>query len=191
MSDTAATIFAATVGGLAALAVGYISYRAGRRQTSDQATVEHGQWLRGERQQAYLKFVGTWDTTVEQLQDLQQSWEQQAFEYEQGDRPEHPAEVSSRLLREGWQAVRREIERVELVGPQLIDLALRALEDAFREMRDVFTAQEQAGASCPHWDEWNPALARANVARLDFHAAAIRTLRQPPSPEGERENPEE
>jgi cbb3-type cytochrome oxidase subunit 3 len=50
MSGTAATIFTATVGGLIALAVAYISYRAGRRQTSDQATVEHGQWLRGQRQ---------------------------------------------------------------------------------------------------------------------------------------------
>jgi hypothetical protein len=191
MSDTAATIFAATVGGVATLAVGYIGYRAGRRQTSDQATVEHGQWLRGQRQQAYLAFVSTWDTTVESLRDLQQVWEQRAHEYEIGSRPEHPAEESIRLLSNGWQAVRREIERVELLGPQRIDLALRALEDAFREVRDVFTAQEQTGAACPYWDEWNRALAQANVARLDFHAAAIRTLRQPPSPEGEGEGLEE
>ena len=49
-SDTAATIFAAIAGGFVAIAVAWISYLAGRRQTTDQATAEHGQWLRGQRQ---------------------------------------------------------------------------------------------------------------------------------------------
>ncbi|WP_225638398.1 hypothetical protein [Streptomyces solaniscabiei] len=185
MSDTAGTIFTAIAGGLFALAVAYIGYRAGRRQTTDQATVEHGQWLRGQRQQAYLAFVDTWDTWVESLQGLQQSWEPWVREYEEGDRLEDPAEESSRLLGDAWRAVRRDLERVELLGPQRIDLAVRAMEDAFHKMRDVITDQASTGATCPHWDEWNPVLARANTARFNFHAAAIRTLRQPPSPEGE------
>jgi hypothetical protein len=54
-------------------------------------------------------------------------------------------------------------------------------------MRDVITDQAPTGATCPHWDEWNPVLARANTARFNFHAAAIRALRQPPSPAGESE----
>ncbi|MGW7494248.1 hypothetical protein ACWGKA_08050 [Streptomyces luteogriseus] len=187
MSDTAATIFTAIAGGLIAVAVVYISYRAGRRQTTDEATVEHGQWLRGQRQQGYLTFVDTWDTKVESLQGLQRSWEARVSEYEQSDRQEDPAEASSRLMGDAWRAVRRDLERVELLGPQRIDLALRAMEDAFREMQDVITAQALDGATCPHWDEWTPVLARANKARFNFHAAAIRTLRQPPSPEGESE----
>ncbi|MFJ8941156.1 hypothetical protein ACIRL0_36500 [Streptomyces sp. NPDC102365] len=60
-----------------------------------------------------------------------------------------------------------------------------------RGVRDVITVQGRVGASWPHWDEWNPALIMANTARFNFHAAAIRTLRQPPSPEGEREGQEE
>ncbi|MBG7696629.1 hypothetical protein HCJ76_00565 [Streptomyces sp. MC1] len=185
MSGTAATIFTAIVGGLIALAVAYIGYRTGRRQTTDQATVEHGQWLRGQRQQAYLAFVDTWDTWAEALQGLQQSWEPWVRAYEQGDRPDDPTEESSRLLGDAWRALRRDLERVELLGPQQIDVAVRAMVDAFREMRDVIAAQMSTGATCPRWDEWNPVTVRANTARLNFHAAAIETLRQPPSPEGE------
>ncbi|MFF9378130.1 hypothetical protein ACF1BB_26800 [Streptomyces griseoluteus] len=191
MSEAAATIFTAIAGGLFALAVAYIGYRAGQRQTADQATVEHGQWLRGQRQQAYLAFVDTWDTTVDSLQRLQRSWESQVGEYQQGDRLDEPTEEPSRLLRDARRAVRRDLERVELLGPQRIDVAVRAMEDAFREMLDVIAAQMATGATCPHWDEWNPVTVRANTARLNFYAAAIRTLRQPPSPEGESEGVEE
>ncbi|MFJ4031302.1 hypothetical protein [Streptomyces griseoluteus] len=191
MSDAAATIFTAIAGGLFALAVAYIGYRAGQRQTTDQATVEHGQWLRGQRQQAYLAFVDTWDTTVDTLQRLQQSWESRVCEYQQGDRLDDPTEEPRRLLEEARRAVLRDLERVELLGPQRIDVAVRAMEDAFREMRDVMATQMATDATCPHWDEWNPVTARANTARFDFHAAAIRTLRQPPSPEGESEGLEE
>jgi hypothetical protein len=187
MSET----IAAVVAGVFALAGAYVGYRAGRRQTADQATVEHGQWLRDQRQQAYLTFVATWDTAVESLAGLQQSWESWVREYQEGDRLDDPAEASSRLIADAWRAVRRDLERVELLGPQRVDFALRAMEGAFREMQDVITAQAESGATCPHWDEWNPVLARASGARFNFHAAAIRTLRQPPSPEGESEGLEE
>ncbi|MFF1414070.1 hypothetical protein ACFVX6_30475 [Streptomyces sp. NPDC058289] len=191
MSDTTATIFTAIAGGLFALAVAYIGYRAGRRQTTDQATVEHGQWLRGQRQQAYLTFVDTWDATVDSLQRLQQSWEPRVREYQRDHRLDDWTEESSRLLAAAWRPVRRDLERVELLGPQRIDVVVRALEDAFREMRDVIAAQLSTGATRPHWDEWNTVTIRANTARLNFHAAAILTLRQPPTPEGESEGMEE
>ncbi|MGY1583768.1 hypothetical protein [Streptomyces sp. MN13] len=112
-----------------------ISYKAGRRQTADQATVEHGQWLRGQRQQAYLAFVGTWDTRVERLQGAQDAWESRVYEHRQDDALEDPAEAADRVLAEAWRAVRRDLERVELLGPQRIDLAVRAMEDAFIAMR--------------------------------------------------------
>ncbi|MER5916440.1 hypothetical protein ABT124_40140 [Streptomyces sp. NPDC001982] len=191
MSDTAATIFTAIAGGLFALAVAYISYRAGRRQTTDQATVEHGQWLRGQRQQAYLAFQDTWDTAIEDLQALQDSWEARVHAYAQDSALEDPAMVADRRYNDSWRAVRKDLERVELLGPQRVDVCLREMEDVFREMGDVIGGQLLAGASCPHWDEWNPVRARANMARFNFHAAAIQTLRQPPSPEGESEGLEE
>lgn len=191
MSDTAGTIFTAIAGGLFALAVAYIGYRTGRRQTVDQATVEHGQWLRGERQQAYLTFVDTWDTWVENLQRVQESWESRVHEYQQDQQSAVPTEAAHRVLGEAWRAIRRDLERVELLGPRRIDDAIRALEEAFIAMRDVIRAQGEVSATCPHWDEWNPALVAANMARFNFHAAAIRTLRQPPSPAGESEGLEE
>jgi hypothetical protein len=77
---------------------------------------------------------------VESLQGVQQSWESRVYEYQQDDRLEDPVEAASRLLGEAWRAVRRDLERVELLGPQRIDFAVRAMEDAFVGMRDVITA---------------------------------------------------
>lgn len=58
-------------------------------------------------------------------------------------------------------------------------------------LEDPVVAASCLLGACPHWDEWNPAPILANTARFNSHAAAIRTLRQPPSPEGEREGLEE
>jgi hypothetical protein len=183
MSDTVSTIFGAIAAGAFALAVAYISYRAGRRQTADQATVEHGQWLRGQRQQSYLAFQDTWDTGVEDLEALQDSWETRVHAYAQDDAMEEPAAVAARVCKESWRAVRKDLERVEFLGPQRVDVCMRELRETFRAMVDVIGEQSQAGASCPHWDEWYPALRRANVARFQFQVAAMEALRQPPSPE--------
>jgi cbb3-type cytochrome oxidase subunit 3 len=182
MSDTVSTIFGAIAAGAFALAVAYISYRAGRRQTADQATVEHGQWLRGQRQQAYLAFQDTWDTAVEDLEALQESWEGRVHAYEAEGEQEDPEAVADRLCKDTWRAVRKDLERVEYLGPQRIDDCMRDLRGAFRAMVDVIGGQTQAGASRPHWDEWYPVLARAQATRFQFQVAAMETLRQPPSP---------
>jgi hypothetical protein len=191
MSTATLAIITTTMAGLFGLSGAFIGYWTGRRQTADQATVEHLQWLRGQRQQAYVAFLDAWDTSVESLAALQTSWESWVAAYEQGDRSDDPAEASSRVLNDAWHAVRKEIERVELLGPQRIDVAVRALEDLFGQMRRVITEQADDGATCAHWDEWYPVLNRAAVARFDFHAAAVQTLRQPPSPKGEREGLEQ
>ncbi|MFK0279572.1 hypothetical protein ACIQVL_03730 [Streptomyces sp. NPDC090499] len=191
MNDTAATIFTAIAGGLFALAVAYISYRAGRRQTTDQATIEHGQWLRGQRQQAYLALQEAWDTAIDDLQKLQDSWEGRVHAYAQDPELEDPSALAIRRYDASWRAVWKEFERVELLGPQRVDVCLREMEHAFRAMGEVISNQSLNSVSFPYWDEWHPALRQANTARSNFHAAATRTLRQPPSPEGERGGPGE
>ncbi|MGW0822566.1 hypothetical protein [Streptomyces sp. NPDC002845] len=44
--------------------------RAMARQVRDQASTEHGQWLRGQRMQAYLTLLQEWDAAHKQLKNI-------------------------------------------------------------------------------------------------------------------------
>ncbi|CAM5553100.1 hypothetical protein SBADM41S_11256 [Streptomyces badius] len=46
---------------------GVSGFRAGRQQVKDQAQVEHEQWLRGQRQEAYADFLAAWDAAYAAL----------------------------------------------------------------------------------------------------------------------------
>lgn len=53
MSDGWGAVIAAVVTGLVAIIVGWMAYRAGRRQVADQAVMEHRAWRRQNRREAY------------------------------------------------------------------------------------------------------------------------------------------
>ncbi|MEV0982586.1 hypothetical protein [Streptomyces sp. NPDC049915] len=131
-----------------------------------------------------MAFQDTWDTAVEDLEALQESWEARVHAYAEDGEGLDPGAVADHLCKDSWRAVRKDLERVEFLGPQSVDVCMRELRETFRAMVDVIGGQSQAGASCPHWDEWHPVLARAQVARFEFQVAAMDALRRPPSPEG-------
>lgn len=58
MGEQWATIMAAVIA-VCGVPVGIL---VGRWQVTDQAAVEHGQWLRGQRQEAYIALLDAWDT---------------------------------------------------------------------------------------------------------------------------------
>ncbi|MFE4658193.1 hypothetical protein ACFRFJ_16100 [Streptomyces hydrogenans] len=51
------------------MAGSFIGVWVGRRQVRDQAKVEHEQWLRGQRQEAFVDFLALWDEAVAQLDE--------------------------------------------------------------------------------------------------------------------------
>ncbi|MFE2821919.1 hypothetical protein [Streptomyces sp. NPDC059271] len=61
MSEAWAAIIAAVAAGFFGIGGILTGIIVGRRQTTDQATVEHGQWLRGQRQAAYTEALAAWD----------------------------------------------------------------------------------------------------------------------------------
>ncbi|MDC2960374.1 hypothetical protein PO587_38710 [Streptomyces gilvifuscus] len=159
MSETTATILAAIAGGLFALAAAYIGYRAGRRQTTDQATVEHGQWLRGQRQQVRV------------------------HAYAQDPSLEDPVTTARRTTDTASKSIRKAKERVDLLGPSLVE---KRADEMLRWFFVIFSEiQGEGAATGPNWDRWRGVLLRANMKRFDFQGAATHTLRRPPSPEGE------
>lgn len=57
MSESWGMLAAAIAAGLLGIGGVLLGLVVGRRQVSDQAQVEHGQWLRGQRMEAYLEFL--------------------------------------------------------------------------------------------------------------------------------------
>ncbi|MEV8547233.1 hypothetical protein [Streptomyces sp. NBC_01261] len=70
MSEAWAAVVAAVAAGFFGIGGILTGIIVGRRQTTDQATVEHGQWLRGQRQQAYLAFLSAAGTGFNALAHL-------------------------------------------------------------------------------------------------------------------------
>ncbi|MGW1870951.1 hypothetical protein ACWCPS_36100 [Streptomyces mauvecolor] len=59
-----AAVSAALVSGGFALLGHGVGLRNGRLQVADQAAVEHEQWLRGQRQTAYVELLAAWDKVI-------------------------------------------------------------------------------------------------------------------------------
>ncbi|SEC64457.1 hypothetical protein [Streptomyces sp. PAN_FS17] len=185
VNEAWAAIIAAIAAGVFGVGGAYVGLVAGRRQTADQAHVEHGQWLRGQRQEAYLMFLDAWDAAMKDFQDFQGRWDglvQEAREY--GELPA-PSETAESTVNEVWAAVRVPLERAELLGPKAVDLAVREITESFRQLREELVEQGDRESPFVDWERWNRALGKAGAARFTFQVAAMQTLRTPPSPGGE------
>ncbi|WP_333774484.1 hypothetical protein [Streptomyces sp. IBSBF 3136] len=157
----------------------------GRRQTVDQASVEHAQWLRNQRQEAYLQLVDAWEAALDDLRAHQNAWDDRVQEHGRVRAQDAPwarvAEGTERV----WAVLRPKMERVELLGVPRGTEAFAALYEAWRDLDDHFDAQAGQEPSAADWEAWSRVVARAIVARQNFLVAASQALRTPPSPQGE------
>ncbi|MGI5508913.1 hypothetical protein [Streptomyces sp. CA-106131] len=174
MGEQWGTVTAAVIAAVGALAGTGLGVFVGRRQVVDQAAVEHGQWLRGQRQEAYIALLTSWDTGVSQFRDLIEGWVRE-------ERPDE--EVWEEVEREVWTAVtpvsesmQRAIERVELLGPQSVEDACVHLNDALKALRDAVTQKgtiRNWGDSTAYENAWS----QATAARVTFLTASRNALR--------------
>lgn len=183
-------ILTGTLGIIGTLAGTISGVLTGRRGATDQAHVEHRQWLRGQRQQAYTAFIGMWDEIFQELVNLQTSWDSRVHEWQQaGDEDWTPGNLAEEILTRVGRRFRQHKEQVELLGPKAVDKALKELEEALLGMREVIWSQSVRRQGDPWVDQprWGAAMTRAVRARRGFHAQAIRVIRTPPGPQGEEE----
>ncbi len=142
MDEGLAAVIAAAVAGGIGIGGTLLGIVVGRSQTTGQAHVEHGQWLRGQRQEAYLALLAGWDAIVDRLRNNQTDWDRIVDAWRQHGRGlRHPSEDLEELLTDSWKEIRQLAERIDLLGPQGIDYAMRGLEEAFIGMRDEIRAQ--------------------------------------------------
>ncbi len=175
------TVVAASIAVLGVLAGIYV----GRWQITDQARVEHGQWLRGQRQEAYVALLDAWDTCVKQFQEMVDEdhveEEYHAAETYEGDGwEESEKSIWSRTYAIS-ELAQPAIERVELLGPEDVDEACTHLAAALKALSE--TARLKAGSrDWPDWTACGEAWEQAGAARVAFLKAARNATRAAPAP---------
>ncbi|MFZ4266595.1 hypothetical protein [Streptomyces arboris] len=97
----------------------FVGLLVGRRQVTDEAKVEHEQWLRGQRQEAYAQLLDAWDTAWRATKEVFENPEK----YEGAAEREWDWEADiipaiRKSVAPPWESVWRAVERVELLGPQ-------------------------------------------------------------------------
>ncbi|WTV09613.1 hypothetical protein OHA19_00715 [Streptomyces sp. NBC_00012] len=159
----------------------------GRRQVRDQAAVEHGQWLRGQRQDAYVALLDAWDTAVKEFQE----------EIDQGEYfDEIAAHEEARMGDSFWEdheestaahvdriseGVQRPLERVLLLGPDLVDKACINLAEALEALGS--SVRSKSGTSgWPNYDMYRDMYRNAGKARSAFLDASRESMRAAPRP---------
>jgi len=158
----------------------------GRRQVTDQAAVEHGQWLRGRRQEAYLALLDAWDTALAHLEGISDEWAEREDWQRQNAEHTWEAYVEAQMLT-AQSPLTKPLDLVQLLGPEPVDQAAGAMDSAV----DAIAAylNHQAAPDEPFeqdWASWIGLMTRAHRARRAFTQAAKTAMRTAPRP-GTRE----
>lgn len=177
MNEAWAAVVAAIAAGVFGIIAGIY---VGRRQTTDQAAVEHGQWLRDQRQETYLKFVQTWEDAVaefSQFEDPSESW----FWPPPGGDPEpyyvRFDEAASRPV----NRIRRLLDQLTILGPTSMEDAAAALLKILTDMRDVLWAGFDEGNG-PDWSAYRRIQERKEFQRALFVKRAREVMQSAPRP---------
>lgn len=185
MNEAWGAVVAAIAAGVFGLVGAWLGHRAGRRQTTDQATVEHGQWLRGQRQEAYLGLLDAFDETKKRLQTVVDQWDETAREADQQGwaDSEFEEEIDSRV-QAAVDGLVKPLERAHLLGPQPVELVVDELT-AWADQVSIHLHQQATPGTGPwDWSAFPAFMARGSVLRDRLVAATKEALRTPPKPGG-------
>lgn len=180
MSSEWAAVVAAVAAGVFGIGGTLAGMLVGRRQVTDQAKVEHGQWLRGQRQEAYVLFLDRWDAAVHALEETVASWDDRMQWLDQHGGDIHEFEEALVAAAAGVTAP---LERAYLLGPGPVEAAVEAAGTALHKLSDfLMRTAGSSGSSGGDWSQWLSLLTQAQGARRQFVQAAKHTLQAAPRP---------
>ncbi|MFB7454860.1 hypothetical protein [Streptomyces sp. NPDC056194] len=175
-----AAVIAAGVAGVVALIGAFIGVWLGRRTVRDQAQVEHQQWLRGQRQEAYVAFVAEWDELLPKFEDLVLDEHQmEILDQEDGWDEANMAVVES--MHQDLAPLRRAAERILMLGPDPVERAATAMVDAAEDVLVGIGAQyvpPEEGHE--RLEEYWRAVGQTDARRSAFLQETRKVLRQAP-----------
>ncbi|MGW0948519.1 hypothetical protein ACWD4O_39015 [Streptomyces sp. NPDC002623] len=167
----------------AGLLAGFTGMLIGRRQVTDGAAVEHDQWLRGQRQEAYVGLLDAWDATVQALEDVVAVWPDRQESLDQGVEGWEVQKAICDDVDAAGGILMKPLDRAALLGPEGVDEAVAAMDAAYDDAATYL--KHQAGQDGPDDTErmaWTGLLTQAHRARRDFMAAAKLALLDTPRP---------
>ncbi|MFJ6069089.1 hypothetical protein ACIQHU_39370 [Streptomyces tendae] len=177
-----AAIIAAIAAGVFGITGILAGITVGRRQTTDQADVEHQQWLRGQRQDAYVQLLDTWDQAVDALEQLAEDWTVIEVEMDaQGQIDDFQQTIQQRAER-ARQIMVKPMDRATLLGPESVDRAVARMDTAFDNAQAWLGQQANPAEAPQHWDQWGRLLTILHDGRQGFLEAAKETMGRSPRP---------
>ncbi|WP_331758856.1 hypothetical protein OH782_42450 (plasmid) [Streptomyces sp. NBC_01544] len=182
MTDGWGTVAAAAIAVIGA----FVGLFVGRRQVRDQAQVEHGQWLRGQRQEAYSTFLAAWDQAEKNFDGLVNSWEEESsiareVEWHSGDGWESLGLDWARQTHESEQSVTGPLEAIYLLGPDEVQQRVGNMASALANMRGLLMGiprLAEQGSADSAWQEHprlKVAMIEARARFLDASRAVLQT----------------
>lgn len=169
------------IAALLALAGTFGGLIVGRRQVEDQAHIEHEQWLREQRQQAYGRFLTAWDAAFTAATNEVQALMAEAenldrvnidYVFEEGD-----WERASQVIDEAFSPVKPKQEQVLLLGPDLLDGPATLMGEALERLEPAYvaTATGQPDRSEVTWEEAVQGMQDARQEMLDAMRQQLRS----------------
>ncbi|MGA5009035.1 hypothetical protein ACPCDX_29105 [Streptomyces koyangensis] len=169
------------IAALVALAGTFGGLIVGRRQVEDEAHIEHEQWLREQRQQAYGRFLTAWDAAFTAATNEVQALMAEAenldrvnidYVFEEGD-----WDRASHVIDEAFSPVKPKQEQVLLLGPDLLDGPATRMGEALERLEPAYiaTVTGQPDRSEVTWEEAVQGMQDARQEMLDAMRQQLRS----------------
>lgn len=182
MDQGQAALAAGGMAAFAALVGSFVGARVGRRNVRDQAQVDHGHWLRDQRQEAYVKLFDAWDGAIRAFEAVLEGSEERIARYRwETDNLGGNTHFDTALFAEVEQIsapVTVALERVRLLGPDRVERAAVNLEDALLGVAGAVRAGATVEADqWPNHALWFDARRNAGECRREFFNLSRDVLR--------------
>ncbi|MGY3845079.1 hypothetical protein ACWV2X_07520 [Streptomyces hydrogenans] len=137
MDGQSATILAAGIAASVTLAGAVIAYRAGRRQVRDQGDIAHSQWLRTQREQAYVEYLSGCEAATDAVYKCCLKFDEALIQISSPDFNGNRAEVAASIgIDEAYNLVddtQKNLNRIIMLGPDLVAEQAERLRSALWE----------------------------------------------------------
>ncbi|MGW2612905.1 hypothetical protein ACWC4A_52965 [Streptomyces mirabilis] len=189
MSDAVGAVVAAIAAGVFGIVGTFAGIYVGRRQTTDQAQVEHGQWLRGQRQEAYVQFLNAWEEALTQCREYRKEAEEfwhlmtEQIPHFEGAGEEAMLESVTTSMEQALAKVQPLLERVQILGPTRVERAAAELNTTLVNMqKELLLNVPGNGPAGTSLEEFDRASSWALEQRQMFVKASRDVMRAAPRP---------
>ncbi|MFJ9026267.1 hypothetical protein ACIRPU_40830 [Streptomyces sp. NPDC102259] len=183
MTEAWAAIIAAIAAGLFGVGGVLAGIYVGGQQTTAQAQVEHLQWLREQRQEAYVALMEAWETGVQGLKQMVEHWSDHEGDMERNHPDRFFSEFVDVRVQSLWNPIMKPGELFFVIGPEGMEEAVAALTVAFADASDFLRGQSsQPPGADANWQGWGAQLEQLVEARGTLVTAARDMMQTAPAP---------